>query len=146
MHKLLKHSSVGKESACRAGDPGSIPGSGRSPGEGKGYPLQNSGLEDSMDGIDHGVAKSWTWLSAFGFHSHPACAYRHCILQYSAVLSPSSSASKHLLTKTHFSFLYTLQLNIMLTLKNYVCRWLMLCIHFLSGTYYRRSLDIFKQF
>ena len=42
-------SSVGKESTCNAGDPGSIPGSGRSPGEGKGYPLQYSGLENSMD-------------------------------------------------------------------------------------------------
>ena len=42
-------SSVGKESACNAGDPSSIPGSGRSPGEGKGYPLQYSGLENSMD-------------------------------------------------------------------------------------------------
>jgi len=39
----------GKESACNAGDPSSIPGSGRSPGEGKGYPLQYSGLENSMD-------------------------------------------------------------------------------------------------
>ena len=44
-------SSVGKESACNAGDLGSIPGLGRSPGEGKGYPLQYSGLEDSMDCI-----------------------------------------------------------------------------------------------
>ena len=42
-------SSVGKESTCNAGDPSSIPGSGRSPGEGKGYPLQYSGLENSMD-------------------------------------------------------------------------------------------------
>ena len=40
--------SVGKESACDEGDPGSIPGLGRSPGEGKGYPLQYSGLENSM--------------------------------------------------------------------------------------------------
>ena len=39
---------------------GSIPGLGRSPGEGKGYPLQDSGLENSMDRIVHGVAKSWT--------------------------------------------------------------------------------------
>ena len=38
-----------KESACNAGDPGSIPGSGKSPGEGKGYPLQYSFLENSMD-------------------------------------------------------------------------------------------------
>ena len=51
-------SSVGKESACSAGDPGSILGSGRSPGEGTGYPLQFSGLENSMDCIIHGVAKS----------------------------------------------------------------------------------------
>ena len=42
-------SSVGKESVCNAGDPGLIPGLGRSPGEGKGYPLQYSGLENSMD-------------------------------------------------------------------------------------------------
>ena len=42
-------SSVGKESACNAGDPGSIPGSGKSPGEGIGYPLQYSSLENSMD-------------------------------------------------------------------------------------------------
>ena len=48
------HSSVGKESACDAGDPGSTPGSGRSPGEGKGYPHQYSGLENSMDCIVHG--------------------------------------------------------------------------------------------
>ena len=42
-------SSAGKESACNSGDPSSIPGSGRSPGEGNGYPLQYSGLENSMD-------------------------------------------------------------------------------------------------
>ena len=51
---------VGKESACSVGDLGSIPGLGRSPEEGKGYPLQYSGLEDSMDCIAHGVTKSWT--------------------------------------------------------------------------------------
>ena len=42
-----------------------IPGSGRSAGEGKGYPLQYSDLENSMDCIVHGVAKSGTWLSDF---------------------------------------------------------------------------------
>ena len=52
--------SAGKESACNAGDLGLIPGLGRSPGEGKGYPLQYSGLEKSMDCIVHGVTKSWT--------------------------------------------------------------------------------------
>ena len=49
-------SSAGKESTCNAGDLGSIPGLGRSPGEGKGYPLQYSGLENSMNCIVHGVA------------------------------------------------------------------------------------------
>ena len=63
-------SSAGKESALNAGDHSLIPGSGRSPGEGKGYPLQYSGLENSMDlefsntwripCIVHGVAKSRT--------------------------------------------------------------------------------------
>ena len=51
---------AGKESACNAGDLGLIPGLGRSPGEGKGYSLQYSGLENSMDCIIHGVAKSRT--------------------------------------------------------------------------------------
>ena len=49
------HSSVGKESARNAGDLGSIPGLGKSPGEGKGYPLQYSSLENSMDCIVHGL-------------------------------------------------------------------------------------------
>ena len=59
--------SIGKESACNAGDPSSIPGSGRSAGEGIGYPLQYSGLENSMDCTVHGVAKSRTQLSDFHF-------------------------------------------------------------------------------
>ena len=50
-------SSVGKESTRNAGDLGSIPELGRSPGEGKGYPLQYSGLENSMDCIVHGSQK-----------------------------------------------------------------------------------------
>ena len=55
--------SAGKESACIEGDLGSIPGLGRSHGEGKGYPLQHSGLENSMDYIVHGVTKSQTRLT-----------------------------------------------------------------------------------
>ena len=50
--------SVMQESACNAGDLGSTPGLGRSPGEGQGYPLQYSGLENSTDCIVHGVTKS----------------------------------------------------------------------------------------
>ena len=63
--------SAGKESACNVGDPGLIPGLERSPGEGKGYPLQYSGLENSMDYIVHGVAKSRTRRSDFHFHYTP---------------------------------------------------------------------------
>jgi len=51
------------------GDLGSIPGLGRSPGEGKGYPLQYSGLENSMDIIVHGVTKSRTRLRDFHFQT-----------------------------------------------------------------------------
>ena len=53
-----------------------IPGLGRSPGEGKGYPLQYSGLENSMDCIVHRVAKSWTQLSDFHFPSLPFPPFR----------------------------------------------------------------------
>ena len=73
MSKLLllgfPHSSVGKESTWDAGDPGSIPGSGRSAGEGIGYPLQYSGLENSMDYAVRGVAESQTRLSDSHFIS-----------------------------------------------------------------------------
>ena len=50
--------SAGKEFTCDEGDP--VPGMGKSPGEGKGYPLQYSGLENSMNCIVHGIAKSQT--------------------------------------------------------------------------------------
>ena len=62
------YSSAGRKSTCNVGDLGSIPGLGRSPGEGKGYPLQYSGLENSMDCIVHEMAKSQTRLSNFHFH------------------------------------------------------------------------------
>ena len=57
-----------KVSACNAGDPGSIPGLGQSPGEGNGYPLQYSCLENPMDrgawwATVHEVTQSWTQLS-----------------------------------------------------------------------------------
>ena len=64
--------SDGQKSACSEGDLGSIPGLGWSAGEGEGYPLQHSGLENSMDftvySIVHGVTKSQTGLSDFHFH------------------------------------------------------------------------------
>ena len=60
----------GKESACNAGDPGSIPGSGRSPGGGNGNPIQYSCLENPMDSRPwwatvHGVVKNQTGLSVY---------------------------------------------------------------------------------
>ena len=66
------HDSAGKESAGNVGDLGLIPGLGRSPGEGNGYPLQYPGLENSMDrgacqATVHGAEKSWTQLSNFHF-------------------------------------------------------------------------------
>ena len=74
----LPDSSVGKESTCSTGDLGLIPGLGRSPGEGKGYPLQYSGLENSMDCIVHGVAKSQARLSNFHFHVFQECLVQGC--------------------------------------------------------------------
>ena len=64
--------SAGKESACNVGDLGSIPGLGRSPGEGNSYPLQCSGLEKSMNYTVHEVAKSQTRVS--NFHLSPMAA------------------------------------------------------------------------
>ena len=63
--------SAGKESACNVGDLGLIPVLGRSPEEGKCYLLQYSCLENSMDGIVHGVTKSRTRQSDFHFHFKP---------------------------------------------------------------------------
>ena len=66
--KQILHSSVGKASACNVGGLGSIPGSGRSSGEGNGNPLQYSCLENSMDrgawpATVHGIADSRTQMS-----------------------------------------------------------------------------------
>ena len=73
LSNLLHPCSDGKESACNAGDLGSILGSGRSPGVGSGNPLQYSGLENSMD---RGAwrSQSRTWLST---HTRPKMIPRH---------------------------------------------------------------------
>ena len=68
VYSLFPGNSDGKESACNVGDPGLLPGWGRSLGEGNGYLLQYSCLENSMDreacwATGYGVAKSWTRLS-----------------------------------------------------------------------------------
>jgi len=69
----LPYGSDGKEPACNVGDLSSIPGLGRFPGEGNGYPLQCSFLENSKDkgawqAVVHGVTKSGTRLNDFDFH------------------------------------------------------------------------------
>ena len=78
--------SDGKESALNAGDLGSIPGSGRSPGEGNGKSLQYSCLENPMDrgawrATVHGVLKSQTWLSYFTFTFKPFFLNLHVCLK-----------------------------------------------------------------
>ena len=71
------YGSACKESAYNVGDLGSIPGLRRSPGEGDSYPLQYSGLENSMDCIVHGVTKSQTRLSAFHFSFSKSLEHEH---------------------------------------------------------------------
>ena len=81
--------SAGKESTCNAGDLGLIPGFGRSPGEGKGYPLQYSGLENPMDCVVHGVANSWAKIRDFHFteFSESNC---HCLAHSKSFLKCAS--------------------------------------------------------
>ena len=68
--------SAGKEYTCNAGDLGLIPSLGRSPGKGKGYPLQYSGLENSMNCIVHGVLKFWFWWNTTFPSSFITCAFQ----------------------------------------------------------------------
>ena len=96
--------SAGKESACNAGDLGSIPGLGRSPGEGKGYPLPYSGLENSMDCTSHGVEKSRTQLSNFHF---PQRRPTYLMLQTSHSLLPPSRAPPNLVCWTLIFLFYS---------------------------------------
>ena len=84
--------SAGKESPCNGGDLGSVPGLGRSPGEGKSYPLQYSCLENSMDCIVHGVTKSWTRLS--DFHSLIRAEQTICLLYFVGKTYPPSYAHR----------------------------------------------------
>ena len=84
----MPHDSVGKESAPNAGGPGSIPGSGRSPGEGNGNPLQyscpvNPKVREASWAIVHGIAKSWTQLSDFLFSLSPSPTHLSPIIRLS---------------------------------------------------------------
>ena len=64
-------SSIGKESACNAGDPGSIPGSGRSPGEGLGYPLRCSWASLVVQLVKNPPAMPETWVLSLGWEDPP---------------------------------------------------------------------------
>ena len=104
-------SSVGKESACNAGDLGSIPGFGKIPREGKGYPVQYSCLKNSMDGIVHGVAKSQTRLSNFHFHDRTIPLvlffFFFCIfLPRTGATSVHTSVTLWILSVTSTSYVY----------------------------------------
>ena len=87
---MVAISSVGKEPACKAGDHRSIPGSGRSTGEGIGYPLQYSGLENSMSSIVHGFAKSETQLSDFHTYVFDAISKKALLNPHSQRFAPIS--------------------------------------------------------
>ena len=76
-------SSVDKEFACSVGDPGSIPGSGRSPGEGNSYLLQCPGLENSMDCIVHGVTKESDTTERLSINNH---ALHFCSVRFHVFL------------------------------------------------------------
>ena len=72
--------SDGEEFTCNVGDLGLIPGLGRSPGDGEGYPLQYSGLENSMHCTVHGVTKSRTQLSDFHSQQQNVLIFKNKIL------------------------------------------------------------------
>ena len=114
--------SAGKESACNVGELGSIPGLGRSPREGKDYPLQYSGLKNSMDCIVHGVTENQTQLSNFHFYiqslssvspsskiyqeSTPSFVSPHCPLELSfQTCLKSASSSVFFISRMKFKLL-----------------------------------------
>ena len=75
--------SVGKESACNVGDLGLFPGLGRSPGKLKNYPLQYSGLKNSMDCIVHGVQRVRHNWATFTFHEINQSTHTHILCLFS---------------------------------------------------------------
>ena len=78
----LANRSVGKESTCNAGDPSSIPGSGRSPGEGIGYPLQYSWVSLVAQLVKNPTAMQETWIRSLGQEDSPG-EWKGYPLQYS---------------------------------------------------------------
>ena len=118
----------GEESTCSAGKPGSIPGSGRIPGEGNGNPLQYVCLENPMDrgawrATVHGVAKSWTRLSNFHFSLHKVI----CIKGLATVYVPQGL---QMLVCFKNSFQIQLWTNHIYTYIRlvYVCMYMFICV------------------
>ena len=112
--------SAGKESTCNTGDLGSIPGLGRSPGEGKGYSLQYSGLQNSMGCIVHEVTKSQTQLSKFHFHFQlsgkrvMSFAYLRLLIFLQEILITACDSpipAFHMMCSVELSKFYTTQAN-----------------------------------
>ena len=104
---ILPDGSDGKASAYNAGDPGSIPGLGRYPGEGNGNPLQYSCLENPMDGgawlaTVHGVAKSWTWLTEQLYYL--LTEVFEARIKWFAIPCPVDHVLSELSTMTHWSW------------------------------------------
>ena len=100
--------SAGKESACNMRDLGSIPGLGRSRGEGNDYPLQYSGLENSLDCIVHGITKRRTQLSDFHFTYSPymcwncGCSYLYEFSR-TGFIPPSTLPTNYFFSKVHWT-------------------------------------------
>jgi len=115
-------SSVAKEFTCNAGDPDSIPGWERSPGEGKGYPLQYSNLGNSMDCIVYGVTKSQTQLSAFRFHFTSISVYFPSIFISKVCLYPK------FLLNYYFVFIFLCLVIISKPKKNFGLKWIMVLV------------------
>ena len=100
------------------GDLGSIPGLGRSPGEGNGYPLQYSGLENSMDCVVPGVTESWTQLSDLNllspsvdrgsvtFAASASTAPQTCLLRLNLTNCDYSAGTKNCVSGNSFQVLY----------------------------------------
>ena len=112
-----------KKSACNAGELGLIPRLGRAPGEGKGYPLQYSGLENSMN-RNHGVTKNQTRLSNFHFQGlNILGSYAILFLQHQTLLSPPDTST----SECHFCFgltaLFFLELLVIVLQFHLVVYW-----------------------
>ena len=94
-------SSVGKESACNAGDPGSVPGSGRSPGEGVGYPLQYSWASLVAQLVKNPPAMRETWIRSLGWEDHlEKGKATHCSM---GSQSPTRLTERHSLSSSSIS-------------------------------------------